>query len=73
MRFMHLVLVLSLLSVCLPCVAQEPAQQPTPQTPPQPAQQPLTTKPVSPENKLPPKSRPSVGVALEGGGALGEA
>jgi NTE family protein len=43
-----------------PCAAQE---QPTP------AQE---TKPV-PESKLPSKTRPTIGVALEGGGALGEA
>jgi NTE family protein len=73
MRSNHSVLLLFLVFVSLPCLAQEPAQQPTPQSAPQPAQQPLSTKPVNPENKLPPKSRASVGVALEGGGALGEA
>jgi NTE family protein len=73
MRLICFVLLLFLVSVSVPCFAQEPTPQPTPQTPPQPAQQPLTTKPVNPENKLPPKTRPSVGVALEGGGALGEA
>jgi NTE family protein len=50
-----------LVVVSLPCLAQQKPEQP------------LTTKPVSPEVKPEPKSRPTVGVALEGGGALGEA
>src|SRR5215472_14465720 len=39
---------------------------------PEPLAPPTQTQPV-PENKLPKKTRPTVGVALEGGGALGEA
>lgn len=50
-----------LVSLSLPSLAQQKPEQP------------LTTKPVSPESKPVPKSRPTIGVALEGGGALGEA
>jgi NTE family protein len=58
LRYALLIAVVSLTPVCL---AQQKPEQP------------LTTKPVSPGEKLTPKLRPSVGVALEGGGALGEA
>jgi NTE family protein len=57
------VLLAVVLGVSLPCLAlaqEEPRQ-------------PLTTKPVSPEAKPDAKTRPTIGVALEGGGALGEA
>jgi NTE family protein len=57
------VLLAVLVGVSLPCLAlaqEEPRQ-------------PLTTKPVNPEAKPVPKTRPTIGVALEGGGALGEA
>jgi NTE family protein len=62
MRLLHSVLLVFLVSVSvsLPCLAQQKPEQP------------LTTSPVKPESK-PPQSRPSIGVALEGGGALGEA
>ncbi len=59
MRLMRCALLLGLVS--LPCLAQQNPEQP------------LTTKPVGPEAKPIPKSRPTIGVALEGGGALGEA
>jgi NTE family protein len=59
MRLLHSVLLVLLVSVS-PCLAQQKPEQP------------LTTTPVKPESK-PPQSRPSIGVALEGGGALGEA
>ncbi|HTQ97801.1 MAG TPA: patatin-like phospholipase family protein [Candidatus Acidoferrum sp.] len=58
LRYALLIALVSLTPVCL---AQQKPEQP------------LTTKPVSPNEKLTPKLRPSVGVALEGGGALGEA
>jgi NTE family protein len=61
MRLFGSVLLLSLVSVSVPGLAQQKPEQP------------LTTKPVNPDDKLPPRTRPSVGVALEGGGALGEA
>jgi len=61
MRWMHCALGLALMCVALPCRAQQEPEQP------------LTTKPVSPEAKPIPKSRVTIGVALEGGGALGEA
>jgi NTE family protein len=61
MRLTRCVLALSLICVSLPCLAQQEPQQP------------LTTKPVSPEAKPTGKNRPTIGVALEGGGALGEA
>ena len=54
---------MSLLWVFLPTLAQQQEQKP---------QQPLTTTPVKPSSQ-PPKSRHTIGVALEGGGALGEA
>lgn len=60
---MHLrlrVLLILLLWICFPALAQQ--QQP---------QQSLTTTAVQPSSK--PKSRLTIGVALEGGGALGEA
>ncbi len=61
MSLYRYLLVAVLAFVSLPCCAQ--------QDPPQP----LTNNPVSPESKPLPKSRPTIGVALEGGGALGEA
>ncbi len=61
MRLIRCVLVVGLMCVSLPCLAQQEPEQP------------LTTKPVSPEAKPIPKNRPTIGVALEGGGALGEA
>ncbi len=61
MRLSRYTLLALLVSVSLPCLAQQKPEQP------------LTTKPVSPESKPVPKSRPTIGVALEGGGALGEA
>jgi NTE family protein len=61
MRLMRFALLVALVSVSLPSLAQQKPEQP------------LTTKPVSPEDKPVPKSRPTIGVALEGGGALGEA
>lgn len=64
MPILRYVLPAALVCVSLPCWGQEQPQQP---------QQPLTTKPVSPEAKPIPKTRPTIGVALEGGGALGEA
>jgi len=64
MSLLRCVLFAALVCASLPCLAQEAPQQP---------QQPLTTKPVSPERKPVPKTRPTIGVALEGGGALGEA
>jgi len=69
MRLLRYLVVVFLVLVSLRCVAQEPAQ---PQQPQQPSQ-PLTTTPVSPQAKPVPKTRPTIGVALEGGGALGEA
>lgn len=61
MRLFRTVLLVSLLFVSLPCRAQQKPEQP------------LTTTPVNPNAKPIPKSRPTIGVALEGGGALGEA
>lgn len=61
MRLRCYVLFLSLLSASFPSVAQEQPQQP------------LTTTPVNPAAKPVPTSRPTIGLALEGGGALGEA
>jgi NTE family protein len=61
MRSIKYVLLVLVVSVCLACRAQ---QQP---------EQPLSTTPVNPNVKPVPKTRPSIGVALEGGGALGEA
>jgi NTE family protein len=67
MRLLPYALLASLVYAAPSCLAQEtPAQ-------PQKPEQPLTTKPVNPSEKPIPKTRPSVGVALEGGGALGEA
>jgi NTE family protein len=62
MRLHPCVLLILLLWVSLPALAQQ-EQKP---------QQPLTTTPVKPTSQ-PPKSRLTIGVALEGGGALGEA
>jgi NTE family protein len=67
MRLLGSLLLASLVSIPLPCFAQEKPQEP------QKPEQPLTTKPVSPAEKPVPKTRPTIGVALEGGGALGEA
>lgn len=67
MRLLGSLLLASLVSVPLPCFAQEKPQEP------QKPEQPLTTKPVSPTEKPVPQTRPTIGVALEGGGALGEA
>jgi NTE family protein len=61
MSLLRYLLLAVVVSVSLPYRAQEPPQQP------------LTTKPVSPGAKPIPKTRPTIGVALEGGGALGEA
>jgi NTE family protein len=69
MRILRCLVVVSLVLVSARCRAQEPAQ---PQQPQQPSQ-PLTTTPVNPQQKPIPKTRPTIGVALEGGGALGEA
>ncbi len=67
MRLLPYALFASLVYAAPCCLAQEtPAQ-------PQKPEQPLTTKPVNPSEKPIPKTRPTVGVALEGGGALGEA
>ena len=74
---MHLsryALMLVLLGVPLSAFPQQQQQQPPPQQQqPQQPQQPLATAPVNPEVKPIPKTRPTIGVALEGGGALGEA
>jgi NTE family protein len=67
MPLLRYLLSAALVCVSLPCWAQDQPQQP------QQPQQPLTTKPVSPEAKPIPKTRATIGVALEGGGALGEA
>jgi len=61
MRLALSVLLASLVSLSAPCLAQQKPEQP------------LTTAPVDPNAKPIPKSRPTIGVALEGGGALGEA
>ena len=61
MRSIRFAILVALVFVSLPGLAQQKPEQP------------LTTKPVSPEAKPIPKSRPTIGVALEGGGALGEA
>jgi len=61
MRFLRFAISIALVLVCLPGRAQQKPEQP------------LTTKPVNPADKPTPKSRPTIGVALEGGGALGEA
>jgi NTE family protein len=67
MRLFGYVIFASLVYFSLPCVAQEKPGQP------QKPEQPLTTTPVNPNVKPVPKTRPTIGVALEGGGALGEA
>jgi NTE family protein len=67
MRLLLYALLASLVYAASPCPGQEPPAQP------QKPEQPLTTKPVSPNEKPVPKTRPTIGVALEGGGALGEA
>jgi NTE family protein len=61
MRSINYVLLLSLVFVSMTCLAQ-PRQE-----------QPLTTTPANKDANLVPKSRPTIGVALEGGGALGQA
>lgn len=61
MRSLHSVLLVSLLSLSLPCLAQDKPD--SPQTATSAVQE---AKPVA-------KVRPTIGVALEGGGALGEA
>jgi NTE family protein len=67
MRLLRYLLLASLVYAALPCVAQEKPGEP------QKPEQPLTTTPVNPNVKPVPKARPTIGVALEGGGALGEA
>jgi NTE family protein len=61
MRLFRYFLFVALVSASLPVMAQQKPEQP------------LTTKPVSPEDKPIPRTRPTIGIALEGGGALGEA
>jgi NTE family protein len=61
MRLFRYFLFIALVSASLPVMAQQKPEQP------------LTTKPVSPEDKPIPRTRPTIGIALEGGGALGEA
>jgi NTE family protein len=61
MRPFPYLLLIALVSPSLPGLAQQKPEQP------------LTTTPVKPEVKPVPKSRLTIGVALEGGGALGEA
>jgi NTE family protein len=72
MRLCRYALPLFVLCVSLPCFAHQEQQQ-QPQQPAQQLQQPLTTTPVNPSARPVPKGRPTIGVALEGGGALGEA
>ena len=59
MRAIKYVLLVLVVSVGLPCGAQQKPEQP------------LTTTPVNPNVKPVPKTRPTIGVALEGGGARG--
>jgi NTE family protein len=61
MPLLRYALFIALVSVSLPCLGQQKPEQP------------LTTTPVNPNAKPVSKSRPTIGVALEGGGALGEA
>jgi NTE family protein len=61
MRLLRYALLIALVSPFLSCLAQQKPEQP------------LTTTPVSPQEKPKPLSRPTIGVALEGGGALGQA
>jgi NTE family protein len=65
MRLRPCVLLAFLLWVSFPSLAQQQQQQQ------QKPEQPLTTTPVKPTSE--PKARLTIGVALEGGGALGEA
>jgi NTE family protein len=67
MRRFRTLLLLSLVSIALPGLAQ---QKPDP---PQKPEQPFSAAPAGSTEQVLPKTRPTIGVALEGGGALGEA